>query len=155
MVPSPWSVADESAGTLSRRYCRAVNEFGAVIRRMEDCETEAWTNPAQGLVEWWTLFSADRTPTSQLTAGIAELPVGAPRPARGHCHAQAELYYFVAGQGEVTVNGVSRPVAAGDAVLIPGGVEHLAYNTGSEPLRLLYVFAADSFDEIKYEFPGA
>ena len=130
-----------------------MDEFDAVIRRIEDCETEAWTDPRQGLVEWWTLFSADRTPTSELTAGVAELPVGAPRPARGHMHAHAELYYFVSGSGEVTVNGVTRPVTAGDAVLIPGNAEHLAYNTGNEPLRLLYVFAADSFADIKYEFP--
>jgi mannose-6-phosphate isomerase-like protein (cupin superfamily) len=131
-----------------------VDEVGPLIRRIEDCETEAWTDPARGLVEWWTLFSADRTPTSQLTAGIAELPVGAPRPARGHCHAQGELYYIVSGSGEVTVDGVTRPVTSGDAVHIPGGVEHFAYNTGNQPLRLLYVFAADSFDEIEYEFPG-
>ena len=130
-----------------------MDEFDAVIRRIEDCETEAWTDPRRGLVEWWTLFSADRTPTSELTAGVAELPVGVPRPARGHMHSHAELYYFVSGSGEVTVNGVTRQVAAGDAVLIPGNAEHLAYNTGNEPLRLLYVFAADSFADIKYEFP--
>jgi mannose-6-phosphate isomerase-like protein (cupin superfamily) len=130
-----------------------VGEFDAVIRRIEDCETEAWTDPSRGLVEWWTLFSADRTPTSEITAGIAELPAGAPRPARGHMHAHAELYYFVSGTGEVTVNGATHPVSAGDAVLIPGHAEHLAYNTGNEPLRLLYVFAADSFADIKYEFP--
>ena len=130
-----------------------MDEFAAVIRRTEDCETEAWTDPQRGLVEWWTLFSSDRTPTSQLTAGVAELPVDAPRPARGHSHAHAELYYFVSGSGEVTVNGVSRAVATGDAVFIPGNAEHFAHNSGSEPLRLLYVFAADSFADITYEFP--
>lgn len=130
-----------------------MDEFAAVIRRIEDCETESWTDPQRGLVEWWTLFSADRTPTSQLTAGVAELPVGAPRPARGHMHAHAELYYFVSGTGEVTVNGETRPVSTGDAVFIPGNAEHHAHNTGSEPLRLLYVFAADSFADITYEFP--
>ena len=45
-------------------------------------------------------------------------------------------------------------VAAGDAVFIPGNVEHMSVNTGDEPLRLLYFFAADSFDEIVYKFPG-
>ena len=130
-----------------------MEEFAAVIRRIEDCDTEAWTDPERGLVEWWTLFSSDRTPTSQLTAGVAELPVGAPRPARGHRHAHVELYYFLSGHGEVTVNGVTRPVTVGDAVMIPGNAEHLAHNTGTEPLRLLYVFAADSFADIEYEFP--
>lgn len=131
-----------------------MDEFTAVIRRIEDCDTEAWTDPGRGLVQWWTLFSSDRTPSSQLTAGIAELPVGVPRPSRGHRHAHAELYYFVSGTGEVTVNGATHPVTTGDAVWIPGNAEHLAHNTGSEPLRLLYVFAADSFADIEYEFPG-
>jgi oxalate decarboxylase/phosphoglucose isomerase-like protein (cupin superfamily) len=30
----------------------------------------------------------------------------------------------------------------------------MSVNTGDEPLRLLYFFAADSFDEIVYKFPG-
>ena len=130
-----------------------MSDFRGVIRRIEDCETEAWTDPTQGLVEWWTLFSGDRTPTNELTVGIADIPVGAPRPARGHCHRQAELYYFISGRGEVVVDGVSRPVTTGDAVMIPGGVEHVAVNTGDVPLRLLYVVAADSFSDIVYEFP--
>lgn len=130
-----------------------MTNFKGVVRRIEDCETEAWTDSAKGLVEWWTLFSSERTATSELTVGIADIPVGAPRPARGHSHRQAELYYFIAGSGEVVVDGVCRPVSAGDAVMIPGGVEHMAVNTGAVPLRLLYVFAADSFADIVYEFP--
>ena len=30
---------------------------------------------------------------------------------------------------------------------------HGVQNTGGEPLRILYVLPADSFDEIEYEFP--
>lgn len=30
----------------------------------------------------------------------------------------------------------------------------MSVNTGSEPLRLLYFFAADSFADIEYRFPG-
>lgn len=130
-----------------------MTDFKGVVRRIEDCETEAWADPAKGLVEWWTLFSSERTPTSELTVGIADIPVGAPRPARGHSHRQAELYYFISGNGEVVVDGVTRTVTSGDAVMIPGGVEHMAVNTGNVPLRLLYVFAADTFSEIVYEFP--
>jgi oxalate decarboxylase/phosphoglucose isomerase-like protein (cupin superfamily) len=39
-------------------------------------------------------------------------------------------------------------------VFIPGDTEHMAVNTGNEPLRLLYFFAADSFRDIVYRFPG-
>jgi mannose-6-phosphate isomerase-like protein (cupin superfamily) len=79
--------------------------------------------------------------------------VGAPEPERGHMHAQSEVYYFLSGTGHVVVNGSRRDVRTGDAVFIPGNAEHVAVNTGTEPLRLLYFFAADSFTDIEYIFP--
>ena len=131
-----------------------MSENGAVFRRTSDCETESWRDEVTGHVDWWTLFSADRTPTCGLTVGIAEVPVGAPRPPRGHTHEQHEVYYFLSGSGEVVLNGESTAVTAGDAVFIPGNMEHMSVNTGTEPLRLLYFFPADSFAEIEYKFPG-
>lgn len=131
-----------------------VGESKAVFRRAADCPTESWKDDVTGHVDWWTLFSSDRTATNALTVGIAEVPVGAPRPARGHTHEQAEVYFFLGGRGEVVVEGESTPVVAGDAVFIPGNVEHMSVNTGDEPLRLLYFFAADSFGDIVYKFPG-
>lgn len=125
-----------------------------IIRNPKDCETESWRDEQRGHVDWWTLFSSDRTDTRNLTVGLAEVPVGAPRPARGHRHSHDEVYYFVAGSGEVVVDGKVASVTTGDAVFIPGHAEHMAVNTGSEPLKLLYVFAADSFEDIVYEFPG-
>lgn len=124
-----------------------------LIRRASECETESWRDPVKGSVDWWTLFSSDRTPTSGLTVGIAEIPVGAPPPPRGHVHSQAEVYVFLAGHGVVVVGGERREIGQGDAVFIPGEMEHYAANTGSEPLRLLYFFAADSFSDIVYRFP--
>lgn len=126
----------------------------AVFRRASDCETESWRDDVTGHVDWWTLFSSDRTDTCGLTVGIAEVPVGAPRPPRGHTHEQAEVYFFLSGTGEVVIEGESTPVTTGDAVFIPGNVEHMSVNTGAEPLRLLYFFAADSFADIVYKFPG-
>ena len=131
-----------------------MSENGAVFRRVSDCETESWRDEVTGHVDWWTLFSADRTPTCGLTVGIAEVPVGAPRPPRGHTHEQHEVYYFLSGSGEVVLNGESTAVTAGDAVFIPGNMEHMSVNTGTEPLRLLYFFPADSFADIEYKFPG-
>jgi mannose-6-phosphate isomerase-like protein (cupin superfamily) len=63
------------------------------------------------------------------------------------------VYYFLSGTGHVVVNGTRRDVRTGDAVFIPGNSEHVAVNTGTEPLRLLYFFAADSFTDIEYIFP--
>jgi mannose-6-phosphate isomerase-like protein (cupin superfamily) len=64
------------------------------------------------------------------------------------------VYFFLSGTGEVVVEGEATPVRQGDAVFIPGDTEHMAVNTGNEPLRLLYFFAADSFGDIVYRFPG-
>jgi len=64
------------------------------------------------------------------------------------------VYFFLSGSGEVVVEGQATPVVAGDAVFIPGNTEHMSVNTGDVPLRLLYLFAADSFEEIVYRFPG-
>lgn len=122
-----------------------------LIKRIENCETESWASPP---VEWWTLFSADRTPTSELTVGIAHIPAGSLPPLRGHRHAPAELYYFLSGKGHVSIDGEVAPVRAGDAVFIPGNSEHFAANDGDDVLSLLYVFAKDSFSDITYEFPG-
>lgn len=127
---------------------------GAVFRRASDCPTESWRSETTGFVDWWTVFSADRTDTTGMTVGVAEIPVGAPRPERGHQHTQAELYFIISGSGEVVIDGAATAVTAGDAVLIPGDIEHLAVNTGSVPLRLLYVFATDSFTDVVYRFPG-
>ena len=64
------------------------------------------------------------------------------------------MYFLLAGSGEVVVNGEITRVTKGDAVFIPGDAEHVAMNTGDVPMRLLYVFATDSFTDVLYRFPG-
>ena len=130
------------------------NQATAVFRREADCQTQEWSDPIRGFVQWRTLFSADCTPTSDLTVGVAEIPVGAPAPARGHWHSQVEVYYILSGSGYVWIAGDKTVVVGGDAVFIPGDVEHFAVNTSSEPLRLLYFFPTNSFTDVKYEFPS-
>jgi quercetin dioxygenase-like cupin family protein len=121
----------------------------------EECELEQWGDTPEARVRWRTLLSADRTPTGSLTVGVAELPPGASREFRPHRHAQAEVYYILSGEGVVTISGVEHQVRSGTAVFIPGNALHGAVNTGPQLLRLLYVFPAASFDEIRYEFPEA
>jgi len=72
-----------------------------------------------------------------------------------HRHAEDEADYILSGQGIMQIDGVDHDLAPGDTVFIPGGTWHGARGVGSEPLRLLYVFAAQSFDAIVYEFPEA
>ncbi len=124
-----------------------------VVLHEQDRDLESWDDPTRGPVQWRTLLSGDRTPTNALTMGVAELPPGGRQSPRIHWHAHVEAYYVLSGEGVVAIAGVEHPVRAGSAVFVPGDTEHGAANTGSETLRILYVFAADSFDEIEYEFP--
>lgn len=120
----------------------------------EDCELEGWSDPAIGCTRWRTLISGDRTPSGGLTVGVAELEPGDSLTFNFHKHAQVEVYYVLAGEGIVTLSGKKHEVRKGSAIYIPGGVEHAARNIGSQALRLLYVFQANAFSEINYEFPS-
>lgn len=51
-----------------------------------------------------------------------------------------EIYYFLQGQGVMSIEDAELPVAAGDAFLVPPGVDHGFRNTGDEPLRLVLLF---------------
>lgn len=116
-------------------------------------EWETWPNEEiarKGLVYWKTLVSGDLTNSEALTMGIAKIP---PNEAlREHRHRQAEIYLVLEGTGSVTSDGKTRPVAAGSAIFIPGNALHYYENTGTSDLRIAYVFAADSFEEIEYVF---
>jgi len=130
-----------------------MSQLEAFVIQEEDCEFEGAGEPEAGSVRWRTLISGDRTPTNSLTVGVAELEPGESKSFRPHKHAHAEIYYILSGEGAVTISGTDHPVGPRTAIFIPGGAEHGARNTGNAPLRLLYAFAADSFAEIKYEFP--
>ena len=104
----------------------------------QTCSTDGW-----GTLHWKTLISGDRTPTCQITQGVAELlpaPCDPPPgvvagPLMVHHHAHAETYYVLAGEGVLWIAGAE-------------------FRLGEEPLRILYTFAADSFGDVRYEFPG-
>lgn len=125
----------------------------AVVVHESACHVEGWDDAVRGKVTWRTLLSGDRTPTSQMTLGVTE--VGwQPSPLQLHRHAATEIYYVLSGEGIVSLDGVEHALRAGLSVFIPGNVLHGARNTGDETLRLLYVFAADSFSDVEYEFPA-
>lgn len=124
-----------------------------VVVQEASCPLEGWDDAVRGKVVWRTLLSGDRTPTSQLTLGVTELGPGQPSPFHPHRHAQTEIYYVISGVGIVSIDGIEHGLRAGSSVFIPGEALHGARNTGTEPLRLLYVFAADSFSDVKYDFP--
>ena len=120
---------------------------------LQDLSREGWDDPVKGRIGWRTLFSGDTTPTEALTAGVAEVEPGGWLGL--HRHTPAEIYFVLEGQGVVTLDGVEREVHAGSAVFIPGDCAHGIRNPHPRPLRLLYVFAVDSFAEVEYRFSEA
>lgn len=118
-----------------------------------DCEVEDWSDSGRRGVSWRTLISADRTPTDSLTVGIAEIQPGAPDELHLHRHEPAEAYYILSGTGVVSIDGEVHHIRAGSTIFVPSNAVHAVGNTGTEVVRLLYVFGVDSFDDVKYIFP--
>ncbi|MDQ0396229.1 cupin domain-containing protein [Labrys monachus] len=125
----------------------------AVIAGTAQREREGWDDASRGNASWFTLFCADRTPTSAMSAGIMELS-----PAGGilepHRHRQAEIYFVAEGTGILTIDGVETRISAGTAAFIPGDAEHSLRNDSAALLRIFYVFPTDRFADVVYRFPG-
>lgn len=75
-----------------------------------------------------------------------------------HCHhANEELFYVIAGQGELRFGDQTYPVRAGDVIgCPPGGPEHAhqLINTGAEELRYLSVSTTIDTDIFQYPDSG-
>ena len=99
---------------------------------------------------WKLIFSGRRTPTEAMTVGLAEFPPGTVLPL--HHHAPAEAYYALEGEGVVEVEGEVHRLQAGVSLFIPANARHRTTNTGPRPLRFLFVFPTDSFEEVVYHF---
>ncbi|MEF8942919.1 MAG: cupin domain-containing protein [Desulfohalobiaceae bacterium] len=125
------------------------DEQRPVVLHEAECD-EGWNNGRPGRVAWRTLFSSERTPTESLTAGVGEIGPG--NRLKAHQHTPPEVYHVLAGEGTVLIREEEYHVKPGTAVFIPGNAVHGLRNTGPDTLRFLYVFAADSFDEVDYRF---
>ena len=68
-----------------------------------------------------------------------------------HHHAEPEIYFGLEGAGTVVVDGVGYDLAPGVVLHIPSNAVH-GIPQVTAPLRFLYVFAADSFEDIVYTF---
>lgn len=69
---------------------------------------------------------------------LAEAMLAPGQATERHYHAIAEEVYFVlAGAGEMEVDGARGDVTVDDAIPIPAGARHQITNTGDTPLRFL------------------
>lgn len=60
---------------------------------------------------------------------------------------RAEHWFVVAGVGEVTIDGASRPVSPGTAIDVPRGAAHRIANVGDVQLTFIEVQHGDYFGE--------
>jgi mannose-6-phosphate isomerase-like protein (cupin superfamily) len=124
----------------------------AVVREAE-CPWEGRTDPAlqrHGAVRWRLLVGAERTPSRGLTVGTCEIPPGASLLL--HHHAPGEVYYVLDGEGVSEIDELTTPIGPGTALYIPPAARHRTRNTGSRPLRFVWIFPTDSFGEITYHY---
>jgi quercetin dioxygenase-like cupin family protein len=117
---------------------------------------ETWRDPAlaeRSPVRWKDLIGRERGASQAMSLGIAEIPPGT--TLARHRHAAPEIYYLLSGTGNVEVDGIDYPVAAGVAVFIPGGAPHAFSNTGASTITFVYVFPVDAFADLVYAFDEA
>lgn len=113
---------------------------------------EIFPDPLCGNVAFKTLLSSSRTPTNALTAGVAICAKGG-GSLNAHSHSQAEMYFFLEGEGVIEIDGVQSAVSHGSMVYIPSNAQHCVVNRSEvDDLRWLYVYATDDFSDIKYRW---
>ena len=65
-----------------------------------------------------------------------------------HIHGDArpleEIYYFLEGSGEMTIEGEKVLVEKDDALMVPPKVDHGIRNTGTGPLKMMIVWGISS-----------
>jgi quercetin dioxygenase-like cupin family protein len=85
-----------------------------------------------------------------MSVGLAEIEPGGVLPL--HHHEPAEVYHVFEGEGRAEVEGVPHELRPGRLLFIPAGTRHRTTNTGPAPLRFLFVFPTDSFEQVVYHF---
>ena len=101
-------------------------------------------------IRWKLLIAGERTESTGLVTGIAEILPGG--QLLHHHHEPAETYYIVSGRGEIEIEGRTTQIGPGSAVYIPPDAPHALRCIGTEPLVLVFSFPRDRFDQIVYHF---
>jgi len=88
---------------------------------------------------YWKCFARGNVLASALEAW--EYAALSPGAVNGeHLHTRTdEVYFFLAGEGEMLLDGEAFPVGPGDAILTPLGVCHGLANTGDSNLEWLTI----------------
>ena len=90
------------------------------------------------LRDTYYLISPESSPSENLTMGQTIIyPTG---KTTGHAHDDMEeVYYILSGKGKMVVGDNEFPIKAGDALYVPFGEFHVTYNTGIQPMAVVWV----------------
>jgi len=90
------------------------------------------------LRDTYFLIDPEKSPSRNLKMGYTIVyPTG---KTTGHSHDDMEeVYFIISGRGKMVVGNDEFPIQTGDAFYVPFGEFHTAYNTGIEPLKVLWV----------------
>jgi mannose-6-phosphate isomerase-like protein (cupin superfamily) len=92
----------------------------------------------RGVRDWKVIYPETGVATKTLIMGIVQIPPGQHSPL--HRHNCEEVYYVLAGRGEIESDGERYPFEPGDAIYNRENSTHRVFNTGEvEPVRLLVV----------------
>jgi mannose-6-phosphate isomerase-like protein (cupin superfamily) len=81
------------------------------------------------------------TGEAKFTTGMSVYPKGKGAPL--HCHNCDEQVTLLGGVGEVEIDGVVTPLVCFDSTYIQAGRYHAFRNTGSEPMRILWIYSSN------------
>ncbi len=111
---------------------------GPIVGHVRNPATVFGVHGAEG-TSYWKCFARGNVLASALEAWeYAALSPGAVNGEHVHTRTD-EVYFILAGRGEVTLDGRSYPVRAGDAILTPLGSRHGLVNTGAGLLEWLTI----------------
>jgi mannose-6-phosphate isomerase-like protein (cupin superfamily) len=94
------------------------------------------------LRDTYYLIDPESSPSKNLTMGYTVIyPTG---KTTGHAHDDMEeVYYILSGRGKMVIGGDEFPIQADDAFYVPFGQFHVTYNTGNQPLAMVWVTGKD------------
>ena len=61
--------------------------------------------------------------------------------------AQDQFFRIEEGNGEIAINGTSRKIKSGDAIIVPAGTRHNLTNRGGMPLRLYTLYSSPNHSD--------
>lgn len=94
------------------------------------------------LRDTYYLIDPEDSPSKNLTMGYTVIyPTG---KTTGHAHDDMEEVYFIlSGKGKMVIGDEEFPIQGGDAFYVPFGQYHVTYNTGNQPLAMVWVTGKD------------